>query len=171
MNRDGKTIQELPNEGLDIFINEANLIDMSEYELPFKVTKEIIESKIKDCDKKDLLILRSDLTNKVGYESREWHLKSPSIELEAANWIVDNKFKSVCLDFPQDFIAREMPDRMVYNEEFEIHHKIFDNGITFIEDLMNLGEIANNTTQICAIPLKMDCLDGAPMRTVAIDWF
>ena len=171
MNRDGKTIQELPNEGLDIFINEANLIDMSEYELPFKVTKEIIESKIKDCDKKNLIILRSDLTNKVGYESREWHLKSPSIELEAANWIVDNKFKSVCLDFPQDFIAREMPDRMVYNEEFEIHHKIFDNGITFIEDLMNLGEITNNTTQICAVPLKMDCLDGAPMRTVAIDWF
>ena len=37
-------------------------------------------------------------------------------------------------------------------------------------DMMNLGEIANKTTQICAIPLKMDCLDGAPMRTVAIDW-
>ena len=108
MNHDGKTIQELPNEGLDIFVNEANIIDMSEYELPFKVTKEIIESKIKHHHRKNLIILRTDLTNKVGYESKEWHLKSPSIELEAANWIVDNKFKSVCLDFPQDFIAREM---------------------------------------------------------------
>ena len=170
MNHDGKTIQELPNEGLDIFINEANLIDMSEYELPFKVTKEIIESKIKNQVLKNLIILRTDLTNKVGYESREWHLKSPSVDIDAANWIVDNKFKSVCLDFPQDYIAREMPDRMVYNDEFEIHHKIFDNGITFIEDLMNLGEISGDTTQICAIPLKMDCFDGAPMRTVAIDW-
>ena len=171
MNHDGKTIQELPNEGLDIFINEANLIDLSEFDLPFRVTKEMIESRIDIKNKKDLIILRSDLTNKVGYESKEWHLKAPSIELEAAEWIVKNNFKSVCLDFPQDFIAREMPDRMVYNEEFEIHHKIFDSGCTFIEDLMNLGKISKKTTQICALPLKMDCYDGAPMRTVAIDWY
>ena len=117
-----------------------------------------------------MIILRSDLTNKVGYESKEWHLKAPSIELGAAKWIADNSFKSVCLDFPQDYIAREMPDRVVYNEEFEIHHTIFDSGCTFIEDLMDLGKISKSTTQICAIPLKMDCFDGAPMRTIAIDW-
>ena len=58
----------------------------------------------------------------------------------------------------------------VYNEEFEIHHTIFDSGCTFIEDLMDLGKISHSTTQICAIPLKMDCFDGAPMRTIAIDW-
>ena len=65
--------------------------------------------------------------------------KSPSIELDAAKWIADS-FKSVCLDFPQDYIAREMPDKFVYNEEFEIHHTIFDSGYTFIEDLMDLGK-------------------------------
>lgn len=170
MNHDGKTIQELPNEGLDIFINEANLVDLSNLELPFKITRKMIENSIKGKNLKKLIILRSDLTNKVGYESKEWHLKAPSINLDAAECIVDNKFISVCLDFPQDYIAREMPDRIVYNKEFEIHHKIFDNNITFIEDLMNLGEIKGNFTQICAVPLKMDCFDGAPMRTVAIDW-
>ena len=170
MKRDGKTIQELPNEGLDIFINQANLVDLSEFDLPFRVTRDMIQSRIDLNNKKDLIILRSDLTNKVGYESKEWHLMAPSIDLDAANWIVDNGFKSVCLDFPQDYIAREMPDRVVYNEEFEIHHKIFNSGCTFIEDLMDLGKISNNITQICAIPLKMDCFDGAPMRTVAIDW-
>ena len=170
MKHDGKTIQDLPNEGLDIFINQANLVDLSEFDLPFKVTKDMIESRIDTNNKKELIILRSDLTNKVGYESKEWHLKAPSIELDAAKWIADNGFKSVCLDFPQDYIAREMPDRVVYNEEFEIHHTIFDSGCTFIEDLMDLGKISHSTTQICAIPLKMDCFDGAPMRTIAIDW-
>ena len=171
MNRDGKKIQELPNEGLDIFINEANIVDLSQMDLPFKITREMIENSLKDKNKKKLIILRSDLTNKVGYESKEWHLKAPYLDLDAANCIVENKFISVCLDFPQDYIAREMPKRMVYNKEFEIHHKIFDNGITFIEDLMNLGNISGNDTQICAVPLKMDCFDGAPMRTVAIDWY
>ena len=153
-----KQSKNLPNEGLDIFINEANLVDLSEFDLPFKVTKEMIESRIDTNDKKELIILRSDLTNKVGYESKEWHLKA-FIELDAAKWIADSGFKSVCLDFPQDYIAREMPDRVVYNKEFEIHHTIFDSGCTFIEDLMDLGKISKSTTQICAIPLKMDCFD------------
>ena len=52
-----------------------------------------------------------------------------------------------------------------YNKEFIIHHKIFDNNITFIEDLKDIGLINKNKIQICAIPLKMD-YDGAPMRTI-----
>ena len=63
-----------------------------------------------------------------------------------------------------------MPTRKVYNNEFIIHHKIFDNNITFIEDLKDIGLINRDTIQICAVPLKMDCYDGAPMRTIAIDW-
>ena len=39
MKHDGKSIQELSNEGLDIFINQANLVDLSEFDLPFRVTK------------------------------------------------------------------------------------------------------------------------------------
>ena len=170
MNKDGKTIQELPNQGLDIFINEANIIDLSDFDLPFKITRSMIEDKIKDTTRKKVIVLRTDLTNKVGYESKEWHLKAPYLDIDAANWIVENKYLSVCLDFPQDYIAREMPERMVYNKEFIIHHKIFDNGITFIEDLKDIGLINKNETLICAVPLKMDCYDGAPMRTIAIDW-
>ena len=170
MNRDGKSIQELPNEGLDIFINKANIVDLSSYELPFKITREMLEEKLKNKPREKLIIIRSDLTNKVGYASKEWHLKAPNLDIDAANWIVENKFISVCLDFPQDYIAREMPTRKVYNNEFIIHHKIFDNNITFIEDLKDIGLINRDTIQICAVPLKMDCYDGAPMRTIAIDW-
>ena len=170
MNKNGKTIQELPNEGLDIFVNQANIVDLSEFELPFKITKEMIEQKVKKIPREKLIVLRTDLTNKLGYESKEWHIKAPYLDIEAANWIVENNYISVCLDFPQDYIAREMPKRKVYNKEFIIHHKIFDNSITFIEDLKDIGLINKNKIQICAIPLKMDCYDGAPMRTIAIDW-
>ena len=43
----------------------------------------MIESKIDTNNKKELIILRSDLTNKVGYESKEWHLKAPLL-----NWML-----------------------------------------------------------------------------------
>ena len=58
-------------------------------------------------NKKELIILRSDLTNKVGYESKEWHLKAPFIELDAAKWIADSGFKSVCLDFPKTILQEK----------------------------------------------------------------
>ena len=96
MNKDGKTIQELPNQGLDIFINEANIIDLSDFDLPFKITRSMIEDKIKDTIRKKIIVLRTDLTNKVGYESKEWHLKAPYLDIDAANWIVENKYLSVC---------------------------------------------------------------------------
>ena len=87
----------------------------------------------------DLIILRSDLTNKMGYESREWHLKAPNLEEDAAKWIAQQEPAGVCLDFPQDYIAREMPTRHVYNHEFVAHHAIFSADLPFIEDLKDLG--------------------------------
>ena len=77
---------------------------------------------------------------------------------------------AICLDFPQDFIAREMPGRHVYNHEFEIHHKIFQAGIPFIEDLKDLGEVRQDNMFLAAVPLKMTCVDGAPMRAIIINW-
>ena len=76
--------------------------------------------------------------------------KSSFIELDAAKWIVDSGFKSVCLDFPQDFIAREMPIGLFIIKNFKsiILYLIAD---VLIEDLMDLGKISKSITQICAI--------------------
>ena len=63
-----------------------------------------------------------------------------------------------------------MPGRHVFNHEFEIHHKIFQAGIPFIEDFKDLGQISKKDVFLAAVPLKMTCIDGAPMRAVVIDW-
>ena len=120
MNKNGKTIQELPNEGLDIFINQANIIDLSKFDLPFKITKEMIEQKVENIPEK-LIILRTDLTNKLGYE-RRWHTKAPYLDIEAANWIVDNNYISVSR-FSTGLYSKRDAYRKVYNKEFIIHHK------------------------------------------------
>lgn len=171
MRKGGATIQDLPNEGLDLFIGEAVIVDFSDLELPFPITRERLASRLGDRLRPgDRLVLRSDLTNKLGYESREWHLKSPNLEVEAAEWIASLQPAAVCLDFPQDYIAREMPVRHVYNEEFVAHHAIFRAGLPFVEDLKDLGQLRTERPFLMAVPLKTACVDGAPMRAVALEW-
>ena len=171
MRKGASTIQELPNWGLDLFIHDASVIDFSDLTLPFPITRDLIMERAANTYRPgDLMILRSDLTNKLGYESREWHLKAPNLEQEAAAWIAEQKPAGVCLDFPQDYIAREMPTRHVRNEEFVAHHAIFSADLPFIEDLKDLGELTTDHPFLMAIPLKMNCVDGAPMRVVAIEW-
>ena len=46
----------------------------------------------------------------------------------------------------------------------------FQAGIPFIEDLKDLGQITGYKTFLAAVPLKMTCIDGAPMRAILIDW-
>ena len=171
MEKEGPTIQELPNMGLDLFLGDASIIDISDIELPSPVTAELLENRSGgkiEINKR--IILRSDLTNRLGYRSTRWHTHAPNIDPSAADWLIAKKPAAICLDFPQDFIAREMPGRHVYNHEFEIHHKIFQAGIPFIEDLKDLGMVGQDNMFLAAVPLKMTCVDGAPMRAIIINW-
>ena len=170
MYRDGPTIHELPNSGLDLFIRDASIIDFSDLNLPQPLTRRMMEARGGHVRAGDLVILRSDLTNKMGYESRTWHLNAPNLEEDAANWLAGRKPAGVCLDFPQDYVARQMLDRHVRNEEFVAHHAMFRNHIPYIEDLKDIGAITVDRPFLMAIPLKMTCVDGAPMRVVAIEW-
>lgn len=171
MRKGGATIQALPNEGLDLFIGDAVIVDFSDLALPFRITRRLLARRLGNrFSPGDRLILRSDLTNKLGYKSRKWHLKAPNLEQEAARWIASLKPAAVCLDFPQDYIAREMPVRHVYNEEFVAHHAIFAGNIPFVEDLKDLSKLKSQRTFLLAVPLKTTCIDGAPMRAVAIEW-
>ena len=171
MEQKGPTIQELPNMGLDLFLGDASIIDISDIELPSPVTAELLERRSGGkIEANKRIILRSDLTNRLGYRSTRWHTHAPNIDPSAADWLIAKKPAAICLDFPQDFIAREMPGRHVYNHEFEIHHKIFQAGIPFIEDLKDLGEVEQDNMFLAAVPLKMTCIDGAPMRAIIINW-
>ncbi len=170
MERDGATIHELENRGLDRFVGPATVADFSDLELPYPITPELMRSRVGEDVAGKRVVLRSDLTNRVGYESRTWHLQAPNLEEDAARWLAEREPAAVCLDFPQDYIAREMPSRHVRNEEFVAHHAILGRGIPFVEDLRDIGSLTTRNPFLIAVPLKTDCPDGAPMRVVAAEW-
>ena len=170
MNKNGCTIQELSGGGLDLFIGPTWIVDLSDLVLPTQITRDLLISRAGNPPIGSSIILRTDLTNKLGYSSTRWHLDAPNLQIDAAKWLISKKPSAICLDFPQDFIAREMPGRHVFNKEFTTHHTVFDAGIPFVEDLRDLGEVKCKDPYLAAIPLKMTCVDGAPMRAIILDW-
>ena len=140
-------------------------------ELPTKITVDILKrSLLHPIDDSTRIILRTDLTNRLGYKSTRWHTHAPSLEIDAVEWLLTHNPAAICLDFPQDYIAREMPGRHVYNHEFIVHHKFFSQNVPFVEDLKDLGNLPKKELFLAAVPLKMNCVDGAPMRAVILDW-
>jgi len=170
MERNGPTLQDLPMEGLDLFLGPAWIVDLSDIPLPAPVTAELLAERAGDVPEGARIILRSDLTNRLGYGSTRWHTHAPNLEVAAAEWLVARRPAAICLDFPQDHVARQMPGRHVYNAEFVTHHAVLGAGVPFIEDLRDLGEIGRRDPWLAAVPLKMTCVDGAPMRVVALEW-
>ena len=145
-------------------------MDLSDLALPTPITRELLMSRAGNPPSGARIILRTDLTNRLGYSSTRWHIDAPNIEVDAAHWLISKQPSAICLDFPQDFIAREMPGRHVFNNEFVTHHAVFDAGIPFIEDLRDLGKVGKREPYLAAVPLKMTCIDGAPMRAVILEW-
>lgn len=170
MRRDGMTIQEMPNWGLDQFTGEAKIVDLSDLPLPTPITAELIANRAKGIRQGDIVVLRSDLTNRMGYESRRWHLVAPNLEVPAAEWLMDQGLKAIALDFPQDYVAREMPTRHVYVHEFHTHLAVFKRNIPFIEDFRDIGEAKSDRTYVLSVPLKTTCIDGAMMRALFVTW-
>lgn len=170
MARDGATLQAMDNEGLDRFIGPAWIVDLSDLPLLTRLTRDLIAERAGPMPEGMRVILRTDLTNRLGYASTKWHTDAPNLEVEAAAWLLARSPAALCLDFPQDFIAREMPGRHVYNHEFETHHAVFAAGTPFVEDLRDIGESKRRDPFLAAVPLRMTCIDGAPMRAFLLDW-
>jgi kynurenine formamidase len=170
MRRDGLTMQQLPNEGLDVFTGRTKIIDLSDLPMPTPLTPEIISARAGVIQPGDMVVLRSDLTNRMGYESHTWHLAAPNLEVAAANWLLDQGPKAIVIDFPQDHVAREMPYRHVYNSEFVTHHAVFNRNVPFVEDLRDIGLWGSDSPYLLAVPLRTNCIDGAMMRTLLVDW-
>ena len=86
--------------------------------------------------------------------------KYPIISDEVAEFIVSSKKKGVAFDT----ISVDTIDSLTLSN----HHKLLSNNVLIFENLTNLSEIKSNHFTFCALPLKFENADGAPIRAIAI---
>lgn len=141
------------------FIGKALVIDCSDLQEGERITMNHIESVKEKADKAEFILFYTGWDKLWGTSS--YFGRYPYITEEVAEYLIYSKKKGVGLD-----VIGIDP---ISDKNLIIHRKLFcKTDIVIIENLTGLGTIGNDLFTFCALPIKYENSDGAPIRCVAI---
>jgi len=141
------------------FVGKGLVIDCSDLQEGQKITMRYIESVKEKADEAEFILFHTGWDKRWGTSS--YFGEYPYITEEVAEYLTCSKKKGVGLD-----VIGIDP---ISDENLTIHRKLFfKTDIVVIENLTGLGAIGNDLFTFCALPLKYENSDGAPVRAIAI---
>jgi arylformamidase len=160
--KDGITTAEI---SLDQVIGEAVTIDLSFVDANHKISIDDLKRGGADKVKKsDIVLLRTDWTDKMYGKWPDYFTQSPFFPPESAEWLVAKGPKSIGFDFFEEYCAR-LPD--FSSEDFPMHRVILGAGIVIMEEITNLGALPRQRVPFYAPFYKIEGTEGAPARFFA----
>jgi len=157
--KDGITTAEI---SLEQVIGEAVTIDLSFVGANHRITVDDLKRGGADKVKKgEIVLLRTDWTDKMYGKWPEYFTQSPFFPPESAEWLVAKGPKSIGFDFFEEYCAR-LPD--FTSEDFPMHRVILGAGIVIMEGLTNLGALPRRRVPFYAPFYKIEGTEGAPAR-------
>lgn len=110
----------------------------------------------------DSLLLRTDWSKHVGDVSM-YRDGLPRISDGLATWCVEKKVKLLGVEPPSIADVTNLP------EVTRIHKILLGGGVTIVEGLCNLDQLAGPKVFFAALPLRLEAGDGSPCRAFAVD--
>jgi arylformamidase len=160
--KDGITTAEIR---LDQVIGEAITIDLSFVDANHKITIDDLRRGGADQVRKgDIVLLRTDWTDKTYGKWPDYFTQSPFFPPESAEWLVAKDPKSIGFDFFEEYCAR-LPD--FTSEDFPMHRVILGSGIVIMEGITNLRALPRQRVLFYAPFYKIEGTEGAPARFFA----
>ena len=158
-----KTITDYP---VDYFIGEASLIDVPRGKNE-PISGKDLEAAGKHCKDGDIVLIRTGWLEKMW--GKEEFIDSPYLTDDAAEWLVRLKARIAAYDFVQDYIVREFTRKhSAPSEGFTVHLILLRNGVLNLVYANNLSQIKVPRFQVFALPIRLQDLDGAPCRPIAV---
>ena len=157
---DGLTIDEVP---LERTVGDAVFIDVSDKQQHDAVTREMLESRLKEdhnrIRKGDIVLIRcwGGEWNGPGFHA------AAGLDISAARWLTDKKVKAVGVDLSNADTTSDMAR--------PVHLQLLSNEIGIMENLYNLDKLTKTRFFFAGIPLKIKGLSGSPIRAIAIEKF
>jgi arylformamidase len=145
--KSGDTIDIIP---LNSLIGKCRVIDMSGTDST-TITGADLEGKLRGV--KRLLL-------KTRFSGRDTFIKEyPSLGLDAACSIIDNRIECVGID---------SPSIESFNCDGSVHRRLLGNGCAIIE-MLDLSDVPEGDYKMLALPLRLAGLDGSPARVVLMN--
>lgn len=160
---DGETAVDV---SLDRACGEALVVDLSFAEANHQITIADLETHAPEIRKGDIVLVRTDWTEKHWGDFPTYYLESPYCSAEAAQWLIDKGAKAIGFDCFSEYCAR-LPD--FTSEDFIIHKIILENGALLMQQMTNLSQLpASGRFQFFAPFIKMREAEGSPVRYFAL---
>lgn len=145
---------------LDVLCGSTTVVDMFEKKNLEPITAaDLGRACPKPIKKGNRLIIRT------GYTDRNWGRDdyfqvSPYLTPDAAEWVVEQGFVLVAIDFQTDKPG---------DNSFPVHKVLLGNGVIIIEYLTNVLAISKPEVDMYALPLRFKGLEASPARVVVVE--
>ncbi|GIK64533.1 MAG: cyclase [Chloroflexota bacterium] len=152
---------------LDRICGEALVLDMTHLGPDMPITVEDVIARANDIRPGDIILVRTDWTEKMWGNFPDYYLHSPYCSPEAVEYLVlERKVKAVGFDCFSEYCAR-LPN--FTSEEFIVHKIILENGAILMQQMTNLSKLpVNRHFQFFAPCIKMVGAEGSPARFFAL---
>jgi len=164
----GAEYPDSENFPLDYYNGMATVLTVKKPSMAnYEITAMDLEAASKGLELHPILLIRSDWARETSWETKEFWNDSPYLSEDAIYWIKDKKPTAVAFDFPQDYSIRLLQQRPVGPEEQKTHVILLRENILLIEYLTNFHLIGKDTCEFYCLPLKLQHIDGCPVRAIA----
>lgn len=160
---DGETAADV---ALDRICGEALALDLSHLGPDEPISLDAVAERAGDLRRGDIVLVRTDWTEKMWGDFPDYYLHSPYCAPAAAQWLVDRGAKAIGFDCFSEYCAR-LPD--FTSEDFIIHKIILENGAILMQQMTNLSQLPVGRRFAFFAPcVKMTGAEGSPARFFAL---
>lgn len=160
---DGETAVDV---GLERVSGDALVVDLSFAGPNHEISVLDMEKYAREVKNGDIVLVRTDWTEKHWGNFPTYYMESPFCSPEAAQWLIDRGARAIGFDCFSEYCAR-LPD--FTSEDFIIHKIILENGSILMQQMTNLSSLPTGKRfQFFAPFVKMTGAEGAPARFFAL---
>jgi len=160
---DGETAVDV---ALDRVFGDAKVLDVSYAKANHPISIADLEKSAVDIRSGDIILVRTDWTEKHWNDFPTYYLDSPYCTPEAARWLIEKGVRAVGFDCFSEYCAR-LPD--FTSEDFIIHKIILENGALLMQQMTNLSQLPiGKRFKFFAPFIKLDGAEGSPARFFAL---
>jgi kynurenine formamidase len=158
--------EEAAGVALDRLCGTALVLDLHHLGPDQPITREEVEARGQDVRTGDIVLVRTDWTERMWGTFPDYYLHSPYCMPEAAQWLIDRGVRAIGFDCFSEFCAR-LPD--FTSEDFIIHKVILEAGAILMQQMTNLSQLPlDRRVQFFAPCIKMTGAEGSPARFFAL---
>jgi kynurenine formamidase len=160
---DGETAVDV---SLERVFGDALVVDLSFAEANHEISVADMEAQAPELRPGDIVLVRTDWTEKYWGNFPTYYLESPYCSPEAAQWLIDRGAKAIGFDCFSEYCAR-LPD--FTSEDFIIHKIILENGSILMQQLTNFSQLPTEGRFKFFGPfIKIRGAEGSPARFFAL---